>query len=142
MKNREELLTEVVRQLQKNYVRFVEIERITKELGDALSGDDRGSVQLLFGMRQEEMDRASEGRERIITILETLEEADQAELRAILNETDVQKAEDFESRKIIELNGQIKSRRFPLIMPWQRRKTEYRSCGLQVNGKILAHGIP
>ena len=109
MKNREELLTEVVRQLQKNYVRFVEIERITKELGDALSGDDRGSVQLLFGMRQEEMDRASEGRERIITILETLEEADQAELRAILNETDVQKAEDFESRKIIELNGQIKS---------------------------------
>ena len=53
MKNREELLTEVVRQLQKNYVRFVEIERITKELGDALSGDDRGSVQLLFGMRQE-----------------------------------------------------------------------------------------
>ena len=109
MKNREELLTEVVRQLQKNYVRFVEIERITKELGDALSGDDRGSVQLLFGMRQEEMDRASEGRERIITILETLEEADQAELRAILNETDVQKAEDFESRKIIELNGQITS---------------------------------
>lgn len=109
MKNREELLTEVVRQLQKNYVRFVEIERITKELGDALSGDDRGSVQLLFGMRQEEMDRASEGRERIITILGTLEEADQAELRAILNETDVQKAEDFESRKIIELNGQIKS---------------------------------
>lgn len=109
MKNREELLTEVVRQLQKNYVRFVEIERITKELGDALSGDDRGSVQLLFGMRQEEMDRASEGRERIITILETLEEADQAELRAILNETDVQKAEDFESRKIIELNGQTKS---------------------------------
>jgi len=109
MKNREELLTEVVRQLQKNYVRFVEIERITKELGDALSGDDSGSVQLLFGMRQEEMDRASEGRERIITILETLEEADQAELRAILNETDVQKAEDFESRKIIELNGQIKS---------------------------------
>lgn len=109
MKNREELLTEVVRQLQKNYVRFVEIERITKELGDALSGDDRGSVQLLFGMRQEEMDRASEGRERIVTILETLEEADQAELRAILNETDVQKAEDFESRKIIELNGQIKS---------------------------------
>jgi len=55
------------------------------------------------------MDRASEGRERIIKILETLEEADQAELRAILNETDVQKAEDFESRKIIELNGQIKS---------------------------------
>ena len=109
MKYREELLTEVVRQLQNNYVRFVEIERITKELGDALSGDDRGSVQLLFGMRQEEMDRASEGRERIITILETLEEADQAELRAILNETDVQKAEDFESRKIIELNGQIKS---------------------------------
>lgn len=109
MKNREELLTEVLRQLQKNYVRFVEIEKLTKELGDALSLDDRESIQLLFGMRKEEMDRASEGRERIITILEALEEADQAELRAILNETDVQKAEDFESRKIIELNGQIKN---------------------------------
>lgn len=109
MKNREELLTEVLRQLQKNYVRFVEIEKLTKELGDALSLDDRESIQLLFGMRKEEMDRASEGRERIITILEALEEADQAELRVILNETDVQKAEDFESRKIIELNGQIKN---------------------------------
>lgn len=109
MKNREELLTEVLRQLQKNYVRFVEIEKLTKELGDALSLDDRESIQLLFGMRKEEMDRASEGRERIITILEALEEADQTELRAILNETDVQKAEDFESRKIIELNGQIKN---------------------------------
>ena len=109
MKNREELLTEVLRQLQKNYVRFVEIEKLTKELGDALSLDDRESIQLLFGMRKEEMDRASEGRERIITILGALEEADQAELRAILNETDVQKAEDFESRKIIELNGQIKN---------------------------------
>lgn len=109
MKNREELLTEVLRQLQKNYVRFVEIEKLTKELGDALSLDDRESIQLLFGMRKEEMDRASEGRERIITILEALEEADQAELRVILNETDVQKAGDFESRKIIELNGQIKN---------------------------------
>lgn len=109
MKNREELLTEVLRQLQKNYVRFVEIEKLTKELGDALSLDDRESIQLLFGMRKEEMDRASEGRERIITILEALEEADQTELRAILNETDIQKAEDFESRKIIELNGQIKN---------------------------------
>ncbi len=109
MKNREELLTEIIRQLQNNYVRFVEIERLTKELGDALSSDDRESVQLLFGMRKEEMDKAGEGRERIITILEALEEADQAELRAILNEEDVQKAEDFESRKIIELNGQIKN---------------------------------
>lgn len=109
MKNREELLTEVLRQLQKNYVRFVEVEKLTKELGDALSLDDRESIQLLLGMRKEEMDRASEGRERIITILEALEEADQTELRAILNETDVQKAEDFESRKIIELNGQIKN---------------------------------
>ncbi len=109
MKNREELLTEIIRQLQNNYVRFVEIERLTKELGDALSSDDRESVQLLFGMRKEEMDKAGEGRERIITILEALEETDQAELRAILNEEDVQKAEDFESRKIIELNGQIKN---------------------------------
>lgn len=109
MKNREELLTEVLRQLQKNYVRFVEVEKLTKELGDALSLDDRESIQLLLGMRKEEMDRASEGRERIITILEALEEADQTELRAILNETDVQKAEDFESGKIIELNGQIKN---------------------------------
>ena len=87
----------------------MEIERLTKELGDALSSDDRESVQLLFGMRKEEMDKAGEGRERIITILEALEETDQAELRAILNEEDVQKAEDFESRKIIELNGQIKN---------------------------------
>ena len=60
MENREELYSEVLKRVQRNYMHMVEIERITRELGTALSSNDRESAQLLIKMRQSEMDLADE----------------------------------------------------------------------------------
>ncbi|MFT4105998.1 MAG: hypothetical protein QM657_09565 [Lacrimispora sp.] len=52
------ILIEILKEVQKRYNCIVEIERITRDMGDSLSRNDRESVQLLLGMRQEEMDKA------------------------------------------------------------------------------------
>lgn len=52
------MLVEILKEMQKQYNYIVEIERITREMGDSLSRNDRESVQMLLGMRQEEMDKA------------------------------------------------------------------------------------
>jgi hypothetical protein len=54
----DEMLIEILKELQKKYQCITEIERVTREIGEALSRNDRTSVQLLLGMRQDEMDRA------------------------------------------------------------------------------------
>ena len=54
---KDELLSEILRRVQRNCVRMVEIERLTKELGDALSRNDQESAQLLMKMRQDEMEQ-------------------------------------------------------------------------------------
>ena len=51
MENREELLTEVLKRVQRNYVHMVEIERVTKDLAEAMSRNDQESIQLLIKMR-------------------------------------------------------------------------------------------
>lgn len=56
MENREELLTEVLKRVQRNYVHMVEIERVTKDLAEAMSRNDQESIQLLIKMRQEELE--------------------------------------------------------------------------------------
>ena len=65
MENKEELYSEILKRVQRNYVHMAEIERITKELGSALSSNDRESVHLLLKMRQSEMDLASEVKQEI-----------------------------------------------------------------------------
>lgn len=52
------ILVEILKELQKKYKCITEIERITREMGDSLSRNDRELVQMLLGMRQEEMDKA------------------------------------------------------------------------------------
>lgn len=52
------ILLEILKEMQKKYACISEIERITREVGEFLSRNDQLSVQMLLGMRQEEMDRA------------------------------------------------------------------------------------
>lgn len=52
------MLVEILKEMQKKYMCIVEIERITREMGDSLSRNDRESVQMLLGMRQDEMNKA------------------------------------------------------------------------------------
>ncbi|MDR1548898.1 MAG: hypothetical protein LBT06_09975 [Hungatella sp.] len=52
------MLFEILKEMQNKYSCIVEIECITREIGESLSRNDRTSAQMLLGMRQEEMDQA------------------------------------------------------------------------------------
>ncbi len=71
------MLMEMLREMQKKYQCFIEIERITKDIGDALARNDRTLVQILLGMRQEEIDQA-EISERNIHLLLSFIPTDEA----------------------------------------------------------------
>lgn len=52
----EEMMQEIAKRLQRKYSLMNEVYRTTRELGDAVSRDDRVSSQLSIQMRQEAMD--------------------------------------------------------------------------------------
>lgn len=108
MDNRkDELLSEVLRRVQRNCVRMVEIERLTKELGDALSRNDQESVQLLIKMRQDEMEHFGETKSEIRMLLRSADREEQDMLRGWLAGEDKYQPDSFEARKIMELSSQM-----------------------------------
>ncbi|MCI9441603.1 MAG: hypothetical protein HFH15_10300 [Ruminococcus sp.] len=106
MENKEEFLSEILRRVQRNYVHMVEIERLTKDMGESFSRNDRESVQLLLKMRGDEMERAGEIKREIQLLLEALEEEEQEKCRSWLNADQKHEPDSFEARKIVELSGQ------------------------------------
>lgn len=76
----DEMLMEILKEMQKKYQCISEIERITRDIGDALSRNDRTSVQILLGMRQEEIDKGEISERNIHRLLSVVspEEALQA----------------------------------------------------------------
>lgn len=108
MENKEEFLSEVLIRVQRNYVHMVEIERLTKDMADSLSRNDKESVELLLKMRGEEMDQASTTKNEIQTILEAMDTKEKEKFRSWLNGGGEKKFEpdSFEARKIAELSGQ------------------------------------
>lgn len=55
--NYSELLFEIAKLLQKKYTYMSEICRLTEEIAEELSRDDRVSVQMTLGMRGEEIEK-------------------------------------------------------------------------------------
>ncbi len=108
MDNREEFLSELLRRVQRNYMHMVEIERLTKEIGDSLSRNDRESVELLLKMRGEEMDQASTLKHEIQIILEAADEEEQEKFTSWLKGENKYEPDDFETKKIAELSGQTR----------------------------------
>ena len=110
MENKEEFLTEVLIRVQRNYVHMVEIERLTKDMADSLSRNDKESVELLLKMRGEEMDQASTSKHEIQTILEALDSEEREKFRSWLNGGGQEQyaPDSFEARKIAELSGQTR----------------------------------
>lgn len=68
----ESILLEILKEMQKKYQCMAEIERITREVGEFLSRNDQTSVQMLLGMRQEEMDKADVFTKNINCIISVL----------------------------------------------------------------------
>ena len=108
MENQKELLAEIIRQQKKNYIRLVEIERLTKELGDALSRGDNEAAQLLLGMRKDEMDKADEGKRGMYAILDSLNPGDREQVRALLGGRSINAQKDEETEQVIQLSVQMK----------------------------------
>lgn len=77
----ESICFEILKEMHKKYQCIVEIERITREIGESLSRNDQMSVQILLGMRQDEMDKADLLDKNIRCLISVLppEEAKQAE---------------------------------------------------------------
>ena len=106
MENREELLMEILKRVQRNYRHMVEIERVTKEMADALSRNDQESAQLLMKMRQDELDRFLESKREIQMLIEVGGE-DKEKLRSWLNAESKYQPEAFGEKKILELSTQL-----------------------------------
>ena len=106
MENREELMSEVLKRVQRNYMHMVEIERMTRELGDALSRNDQESAQLLIKMRQEEMDLTSEMKGEIQLLIQASGD-EQGKLLCWLKGESTYPPDSFEEKKIVELSCQL-----------------------------------
>lgn len=104
---KEELLSETLRRVQRNCVRIVEIERLTKELGDALSRNDQESAQLLIKMRQEEIESAAETKNEIRMLLRLADGDEREKLRGWLAGENKYQPDCFEAKKIVELSNQM-----------------------------------
>ncbi len=106
MENREELLMEILKRVQQNYRHMVEIERVTKEMADALSRNDQESAQLLMKMRQDELECFLDSKREIQMLIEVGGE-DKEKLRSWLNAESKYQPEAFEEKKILELSTQL-----------------------------------
>lgn len=107
MENREEFLSEILKRVQRNYVHMVEIERLTKDMAESFSRNDKESVQLLLKMRGSEMERTGEVKREIQLILQALDGEEKEKYRSWLNADQKYEPDSFEAKKILELSGQI-----------------------------------
>lgn len=107
MGNREELYTEILKRVQRNYRHMVEIERVTKELADALSRNDQESVQLLMKMRQEELEQFMGTKQEIRMLVEAGGE-EKEKLKSWLQGENKHQPEGFEEKKLLEISMQIR----------------------------------
>ncbi len=82
----EEYLMEFCKQYQKKYNHVTELHRLTKELGDTLSRDDRVSACMILDMRQEEMTGMEACERNIGILLESLDAGEREKVESCLKE--------------------------------------------------------
>lgn len=105
------MLIEILKEMQNKYQCIIEIERITREVGESLSRNDRTSVQLLLGMRQEEMDKADINERNIKCLILALPSAKAAQVRDWLKGNNAHKPVSPVAEKLVE-----RGKSFQLVM--------------------------
>jgi hypothetical protein len=103
------MLVEIMKQLQKKYNCINEIYNLTKEVAEALSRDDRVSVQLVLGMRQDEMNKADGCDKAIELLIQSMEMEEQYQIRESLKKNNNIIFEGLEYKKIMEINNNIRT---------------------------------
>lgn len=101
------MLIEILKEVQKKYQCFMDIERITREIGEALSRNDRTSVQILLGMRQEEMDNGDISQKNIECLMSVLPLDDVSKVSNWLSGKEDGNKESLLEQKLIERGKSI-----------------------------------
>lgn len=104
MENREEFLTEILRRVQRNYMHMIEIERLTKDMGDSMARNDKESMQLILKMRGEEMDKYGTAKREIEIILDTADAEEREKFFSWLKGETKYEPDEPETKKIAELS--------------------------------------
>ncbi|MGC6172992.1 hypothetical protein [Lacrimispora sp. 38-1] len=103
----ESMLLEILKEMQKKYQCMAEIERITREIGEFLSRNDQTSVQMLLGMRQEEMDKADMFTKNINCLISVLPPEEAAKVDNLVKGQENWNPNEQISEKIMEKGKNI-----------------------------------
>lgn len=101
------ILLEILKEMQKKYQFMAEIERITRDVGQFLSRNDQTSVQMLLGMRQDEMDKADIVNRNIKCIISVLSPEDAAKVEDWVKGQENWNSDGQISEKVIEKGKNI-----------------------------------
>lgn len=102
------IYVEIMKKLQKKYGSLNEILKTTQEMQDALSRNDRVSMEMLISMRQEEIELATDCDRDIRYLLSVLEPDKREQAREWLNQGTAKEADGFEAVKISEIAGSVR----------------------------------
>lgn len=110
-KNEGEFLMEVAKLLQKKYGHMVEVERLTEEMAQTLSRNDKVSARLVLGMRGEELQKIMECDKRLFLFRENALPKMKDWLRKALNGKNEVSSEEYgkEGALVARLSGNIRS---------------------------------
>ncbi len=103
----ESMLLEILKEMQKKYQCMAEIERITREIGEFLSRNDQTSVQMLLGMRQEEMDKVDMFTKNINCLISVLPPEEAAKVDNLVKGQENWNPNEQISEKIMEKGKNI-----------------------------------
>ena len=101
------ILLEILKEMQKKYQFMSEIERITHDVGQFLSRNDQTSVQMLLGMRQDEMDKADIVSKNIKCIISVLSPEDALKVEDWIKGQENWNSDGQISEKVIEKGKSI-----------------------------------
>lgn len=103
----ESMLLEILKEMQKKYQCMNEIERITREVGEFLSRNDQTSVQMLLGMRQDEMDKSDAIDKNIRCLISVLTAEEAVKVESWIRGQENWNPEGEISKKIMEKGKNI-----------------------------------
>jgi hypothetical protein len=101
------MLIEILKEMQNKYQCIAEIERITQEIGESLSRNDRTSVQILLGMRQEEMNKADIHERNMKCLEAALPPGEAAQIRDWLKGNNDPKPASLVAEKLVERGNSL-----------------------------------
>lgn len=109
MDNVQEMLTEVLKQVYREYKGMSEIERLTHELEETLNRSDKKSAQMILEMRQKEMEGVSQAKRAVEELLYAMDSDLRSDTEKLLKgETSDERAE-AEAVKISDISRQMRN---------------------------------